>query len=89
MWSTTSVARPTYVIDLARGIIQLCRQNASGIVHVTNAGDCTWFEFAQEIVRSAGLTTTCSAGEQCADGAACAATGVFRIVTCSYASSRN
>jgi dTDP-4-dehydrorhamnose reductase len=49
---------PTYVVDLARAIPQLCRQNAAGIVHVTNAGDCTWFEFAREIVRSAGLPTT-------------------------------
>jgi dTDP-4-dehydrorhamnose reductase len=49
---------PTYALDLARAIMQLCRKNASGIVHVTNAGDCTWFEFAQEIVRSAGLATT-------------------------------
>jgi dTDP-4-dehydrorhamnose reductase len=48
---------PTYAVDLARAIIQLCRKNATGIVHVTNAGDCTWFEFATEIVRSAGLTT--------------------------------
>jgi dTDP-4-dehydrorhamnose reductase len=48
---------PTYAVDLAPAIIQLCRQNASGIVHVTNAGDCTWFEFAQEIVRSARLAT--------------------------------
>jgi dTDP-4-dehydrorhamnose reductase len=48
---------PTYAVDLARAIVQLCRKNASGIVHVTNAGDCTWFEFAQEIVRDAGLAT--------------------------------
>ena len=41
---------PTYVVDLARAIIQLCRKNARGIVHVTNAGDCTWFDFAAEIV---------------------------------------
>jgi dTDP-4-dehydrorhamnose reductase len=46
---------PTYVVDLARAIIQLCHKNASGTVHVTNAGDCTWFEFAQEIVRAVGL----------------------------------
>jgi dTDP-4-dehydrorhamnose reductase len=46
---------PTYTADLARAIKQLCRKNATGIVHVTNAGDCTWFEFAQEIVRNAGL----------------------------------
>jgi dTDP-4-dehydrorhamnose reductase len=48
---------PTYAVDLARAIVQLCRKNASGIVHVTNAGDCSWFEFAEEIVRSAGLAT--------------------------------
>ena len=48
---------PTYVIDLARAIVSLCRKNAQGIVHATNAGDCTWFEFAQEIVQSAGLNT--------------------------------
>jgi len=49
---------PTYVVDLARAIIQLCRKNARGIVHVTNAGDCTWFDFAAEIVKTAGLSTT-------------------------------
>jgi dTDP-4-dehydrorhamnose reductase len=26
-------------------------------VHVTNSGDCTWHEFASEIVHLAGLTT--------------------------------
>src|SRR5580693_4079386 len=49
---------PTYAVDLARVIASLCRQTASGIVHVTNAGDCSWFEFAQQIVSSAGLRTT-------------------------------
>jgi dTDP-4-dehydrorhamnose reductase len=49
---------PTYGVDLARAIISLCRKNASGIVHVTNAGGCSWFEFAQQIVQSAGLVTT-------------------------------
>ncbi|MGA2856023.1 MAG: dTDP-4-dehydrorhamnose reductase [Candidatus Sulfotelmatobacter sp.] len=48
---------PTYSVDLAQAIIQLCRKGATGIVHVTNAGDCSWFEFAREIVRSAGLAT--------------------------------
>jgi dTDP-4-dehydrorhamnose reductase len=48
---------PTYSLDLARAIIQLCRTGASGIVHVTNAGDCSWFEFASEIVTASGLTT--------------------------------
>jgi len=48
---------PTYSIDLARALIQLCQKGAAGIVHVTNAGNCTWFEFAREIVASAGLST--------------------------------
>jgi dTDP-4-dehydrorhamnose reductase len=46
---------PTYAEDLSRVIIQLCRKNAHGIVHATDAGDCSWFEFAQEIVRRAEL----------------------------------
>jgi dTDP-4-dehydrorhamnose reductase len=49
---------PTYSVDLARAIVQLCRKNARGIVHATNAGDCTWFDFAKEIVASAGLSAT-------------------------------
>jgi dTDP-4-dehydrorhamnose reductase len=48
---------PTYTVDLSRAIIELCRKNASGIVHVNNAGDCSWFEFAREIVKGAGLAT--------------------------------
>ncbi len=48
---------PTYSVDLARAIVQLCRKDASGIVHVTDAGDCTWFEFAQDVISGAGLAT--------------------------------
>ena len=48
---------PTYARDLARAIVQLCKIESSGVVHVTNSGDCTWFEFAREIVRQSGLST--------------------------------
>jgi dTDP-4-dehydrorhamnose reductase len=48
---------PTYARDLARAIMQLCRQGARGIVHVTNAGDCTWYEFAAEILRQTSSKT--------------------------------
>lgn len=48
---------PTYCVDLARSIMELCRRDATGIVHVTNSGECTWFEFAREIVKGAGLAT--------------------------------
>jgi dTDP-4-dehydrorhamnose reductase len=48
---------PTHAPDLARAAILLCRTCATGIVHATNSGDCTWFEFAREIVEGAGLKT--------------------------------
>jgi dTDP-4-dehydrorhamnose reductase len=48
---------PTYAVDLARAIIELCRKHAHGIVHTTNSGDCSWFEFAREIIKDAGLAT--------------------------------
>jgi dTDP-4-dehydrorhamnose reductase len=48
---------PTYSVDLSRAIIGLCRNHASGIVHVTNTGECSWFEFAREIVKGGGLAT--------------------------------
>jgi dTDP-4-dehydrorhamnose reductase len=46
---------PTFTHDLASTLVQLCRASARGIVHVTNSGDCTWYEFATEIVRASGL----------------------------------
>jgi dTDP-4-dehydrorhamnose reductase len=49
---------PTFTPDLARTLVKLCEKDARGIVHATNAGACTWYEFAQEIVRSANLNTT-------------------------------
>ena len=48
---------PTYSIDLSHAIVQLCRQGASGIVHATNRGECSWYEFAREIIARAGLKT--------------------------------
>ena len=48
---------PTYTVDLARAIIQLCRSDAKAIVHVTNRGECSWFEFAREIVSDTRLNS--------------------------------
>jgi dTDP-4-dehydrorhamnose reductase len=45
---------PTYAPDLAQALIHCCRAGARGIVHATNRGACTWFEFAREIVERAG-----------------------------------
>jgi len=48
---------PTFTPDLASALGELCRKSARGIVHATNAGDCTRYDFAKEIVRMAGLST--------------------------------
>ena len=48
---------PTYTVDLSDAIIQLCRAGAQGIVHGTNSGNCSWYDFASEILREAGLKT--------------------------------
>lgn len=42
---------PTYARDLAHAIKQLCHSDARGVVHATNRGECTWYEFASEILR--------------------------------------
>jgi dTDP-4-dehydrorhamnose reductase len=48
---------PTYTVDLARAIVALCRKGIRGIVHATNQGDCTWFEFASYLVKLSDLPT--------------------------------
>jgi dTDP-4-dehydrorhamnose reductase len=48
---------PTYSVDLARAIVELCRKGARGIAHITNTGDCSWFDFAREILEGAGLAS--------------------------------
>jgi len=49
---------PTFNRDLAAALLQLCDKDARGIVHATNSGDCTWYEFAREIVRLSNLPAT-------------------------------
>jgi len=45
---------PTYTRHLAVMLEQLSRAQACGIYHVTGAGQCSWFEFAQAIVNAGG-----------------------------------
>ena len=48
---------PTYTVDLADAIVALCKPEAQGVIHCTNRGDCTWYDFASEVIRQAGLKT--------------------------------
>ena len=50
---------PTYTNDLARATCQLMSTDAYGLYHWTNAGGCTWHEFACEIFRQAGVSVDC------------------------------
>jgi dTDP-4-dehydrorhamnose reductase len=46
---------PTYAPDLAQTVIALLDAGATGTVHVTNGGACTWHEFACATLRLAGI----------------------------------
>lgn len=46
---------PTYAEDLARGIAEIIDSGLYGTYHVTNAGSCSWYEFACEIFALAGI----------------------------------
>jgi len=41
---------PTYTLDLAKAINLLTQKKATGIFHITNSGECTWYEFAKKIL---------------------------------------
>lgn len=46
---------PTYTYDLARLLVDMIVTDKYGIYHATNEGICTWYEFACEIFRQAGV----------------------------------
>lgn len=52
---TDEVANPTYVKDLAAAIAQLIATHQYGTYHLPNSGACSRWEFANEILRLAGL----------------------------------
>jgi dTDP-4-dehydrorhamnose reductase len=49
------IGAPTYTVDLAMALLRIVEEGGPGIYHVTNQGYCSWFEFAQEIARQAGI----------------------------------
>ncbi len=46
---------PTHAGDLASAVAFLLSRDVEGVMHVTNQGQCTWYEFAVAIVREMGL----------------------------------
>lgn len=46
---------PTYTYDLAKLLVDMVETEKYGIYHATNEGICTWYEFACEIFKQAGM----------------------------------
>jgi len=51
------IGSPTFTRDLASAIRDLVRSDARGILHITNSGSCSWFEFAKEVLLKTGRNT--------------------------------
>jgi dTDP-4-dehydrorhamnose reductase len=50
------VCTPSYTADVAAAAVELIRSGGCGLFHVTNAGPCTWHDFARAIFELAGVT---------------------------------
>lgn len=53
---------PTSCVDLGEAMAQLIETEEYGIHHIVGGGNCTWFDFAQEIFDQAGMETRVMAG---------------------------
>ena len=49
------IGSPTYTYDLARLLVDMIETDQYGRYHATNEGLCSWYEFACEIFRQAGI----------------------------------
>lgn len=49
------IGSPTYTKDLARLLADMIETDKYGCYHATNEGFCSWYEFACEIFRQAGM----------------------------------
>jgi dTDP-4-dehydrorhamnose reductase len=46
---------PTFTKDLCRALLRLLEMETRGILHVTNSGSCSWYEFARRILQETGM----------------------------------
>jgi dTDP-4-dehydrorhamnose reductase len=49
---------PTFTADLATALLQAVNVGAEGILHLTNSGACSWFEFTQAIFELAEIAVS-------------------------------
>ncbi len=48
---------PTYTRDAAAGLVALVESGTYGLIHLSNAGACSWYEFAKQAFEIAGVRT--------------------------------
>ena len=53
------VACPTFIADLVPVLRYLGEERVAGVVHATNAGTTSWFDFARGVATAAGLDPGC------------------------------
>ena len=49
------IGSPTYTYDLARLLVDMIQSDKYGRYHATNEGLCSWYDFAVEIFKQAGM----------------------------------
>ncbi|HEX7003876.1 MAG TPA: dTDP-4-dehydrorhamnose reductase [Trueperaceae bacterium] len=50
-----TVMSPSYTMHVARALADLLATGATGLVHLSNRGSCSWFEFASRALELAGI----------------------------------
>lgn len=49
------IGSPTYTYDLAKLVMDMIVTDKYGVYHATNEGECSWYDFACEIFKQAGM----------------------------------
>jgi len=49
------IGSPTYTYDLAKLLVEMIQTDKYGVYHATNEGYCSWYQFACEIFKQAGM----------------------------------
>lgn len=49
------VCTPSFTVDVAAAVAFLLDRGCTGLYHITNAGSCSWYQFAQAIFQQAGV----------------------------------
>jgi dTDP-4-dehydrorhamnose reductase len=49
------ITTPTYTLDLAETLLEVIAKDVRGTLHITNAGQCSWYEFTNEVFDMLGM----------------------------------